>query len=196
LKSRFGTGPALSEPDIQPNWPLVLIGTAAVAILSAGSLPWPIAVLSTALGALMLAGADVDAQAYLLPDAITASTLACGVVAALALEPLAPWGGVLAALTRAAATAGALAALRFGYWRLKGREGIGVGDIKLAACVGAWLPLEHIAPCFALAAFGGLIHAALGQARGHAIEPTSRIPFGAFLCPALWLVFYVGALPA
>lgn len=175
---------------------MVLAGTAAVAILSAGSLPWPLALASVALGALMIAGADVDARAYLLPDTVTFATLACGVMAALAIEPFGPWHAVGAALARAAGTAGALAALRFGYARLRGEEGVGLGDVKLAAGVGAWLPLEHVALCFALATGAALLYAFHARSRGRMIRRTSRIPFGAFLCPALWLVFYAGAVSA
>jgi leader peptidase (prepilin peptidase)/N-methyltransferase len=175
---------------------LVLAGTAAVAILSAASLPWPLALTSIALGALMVAGADVDARAYLLPNTITFSTLACGILAALVLEPFDPWRAAAGALARAAGTAGVLAALRFGYARLKGEEGIGLGDVKLAAGVGAWLPLEHIALCFALAAGAALLYAFHARSRGRTIRRTSRIPFGAFLCPALWLAFYAGVVAA
>jgi leader peptidase (prepilin peptidase)/N-methyltransferase len=144
----------------------------------------------------MLAGADVDARVYLLPDTITLSALACGVLAALLIEPLEPWQAVAGALARAAGTAGALAALRFAYARLKGEEGIGLGDVKLAAAVGAWLPSEHIALCFALATGAALLYAVRARARGREIGRTSRIPFGAFLCPALWLVFYAGVVSA
>jgi hypothetical protein len=30
--------------------------------------------------------------------------------------------------------------------------------------------------------------------RGESINASTKLPFGAFLCPALWLVFYAGAL--
>lgn len=186
----------LSDPAhaLQPSWPLVLAGTAAVAVLSAASLPWPVALTSIALGALMLAGADVDARVHLLPDTVTRATLACGVLAAMALDPLSPWQAAVGALARAAGTAVALAALRSGYAVLRGGEGIGLGDVKLAAGVGAWLPLEHIPLCFALATGAALLYALLWRARGGTVERTSRIPFGAFLCPVLWVVFYAGVI--
>ncbi|HEX8665750.1 MAG TPA: A24 family peptidase [Beijerinckiaceae bacterium] len=175
---------------------MVLAGTAAVAALSAASLPWPVALTSIALGALMLAGADVDARVHLLPDTVTFATLACGVLAALALDPLGPWQAAAGALARAAGTAGALAALRSGYASLRGEEGAGLGDVKLAAGVGAWLPLEQIPLCFALATGAALLYALLARARGNAVGRMSRVPFGAFLCPALWIVFYAGVVSA
>lgn len=183
-----------SGADLQPRWRLLAIGTAALAAVSAATLPWPLALASTALGALMIAGADVDARSYILPDTVTLSALAGGLAAAVILEPLFPWEAGGAALARAGATAGLLAAMRLGYARLRGEEGIGFGDVKLAAAAGAWLPLEHIPWCFMIATSAALAYALAAHLRGARLDRTSRIAFGAFLCPALWLAFYAGAI--
>jgi leader peptidase (prepilin peptidase)/N-methyltransferase len=182
------------DDDPRPSWAFVLAGTAAIAMVSAATLPWSLTIASMALGALTLAGADVDARFHLLPDTITFATLVCGIGAAIVLEPLAPWHAVAAALARAAGTAAALAAIRFGYAKLKGEEGIGLGDVKLAAAIGAWLPLEHVPICFALATGAALLYALQAHLRGREVERTTPLPFGAFLCPALWLVFYAGVV--
>jgi prepilin signal peptidase PulO-like enzyme (type II secretory pathway) len=81
-----------------------------------------------------------------------------------------------------------------GYAKLKGEEGIGLGDVKLAAAIGAWLPLEHVPICFALATGAALLYALQAHLRGREVERTTPLPFGAFLCPALWLVFYAGVV--
>jgi prepilin signal peptidase PulO-like enzyme (type II secretory pathway) len=78
--------------------------------------------------------------------------------------------------------------------RLRYREGLGFGDVKLAAAVGAWLPLESIPLCFALATCAALVAVMLRRLRGESIDATAKLPFGAFLCPALWLVFYASQL--
>ena len=119
--------------DLQPNWALVLAATAAVALLSAATLPWTLALTSTALAALMVAGADLDARTQLLPDTMTLATLACGLGAAVVLDPLSPWQALLDGSIRGAATAGILRGLRFAYWKARGTEGLGLGDVKLAA---------------------------------------------------------------
>jgi leader peptidase (prepilin peptidase)/N-methyltransferase len=93
-------------------------------------------------------------------------------------------------LARAAVTAGVLAAIREVHRRLSGIEGLGRGDVKLAAAIGAWLPAEMIPFCFAVATAAALAFVLLSRLRGQAIARTTRIPFGAFLCPALWLVFF------
>jgi leader peptidase (prepilin peptidase) / N-methyltransferase len=112
----------------------------------------------------------------------------------VAFEPFAPWQALFHALARAAATAAALAALRFGYEQLRGREGLGLGDVKLAGGIGAWLTIEQIPLCLSAAAAAALLYALAAHMRGEAIERTTSVPFGAFLCPALWLVFYIGVV--
>ena len=46
-----------------------------------------------------------------------------------------------------------------------------------------------------LAAGGALVAVMIAWVRGQAIDASMKIPFGAFLCPALWLVFYASVLP-
>jgi leader peptidase (prepilin peptidase) / N-methyltransferase len=183
------------DESLRPNWAILAGASAVIVLLSALMLPWPAAVASAVLGSLMIAGADVDARTCLLPDSVTWCAVACGIVAAVALNPSDAWHAGAAAIMRAAGTALALGLLRWGHARLRMHEGLGFGDVKLAAAVGAWLPLEAIPLCFTLAAGAALVAVVFARARGEAISGATKIPFGAFLCPALWLIFYVGALP-
>lgn len=180
--------------EIRADWRVITGGTALIAFASAACLPCPGAMLSTILGALMVAGADIDARCFVLPDLVTLGALGGGLLAAMALEPFSPFLAVGAAMARAAATAAALAALREAHRKLSGLEGLGRGDVKLAAAVGAWLPLELIAMCFAIASAAALVFVAALHLRGTPIARTTRIPFGAFLCPALWLVSFASLL--
>lgn len=176
--------------SLQPNRAVLLCGSAAVALISAASLPWPDAAASTVLGALMIAGTDVDARNFLLPDVVTGGAVVSGLAAASALNPFDPWLGLATAAGGAIVVGAALWLARWTYARLRNREGIGLGDVKLAAAIGAWLPLDFVPLCFALASSAALIAVLLASWRGQPIERTAKIPFGAFLCPALWLVYY------
>jgi leader peptidase (prepilin peptidase) / N-methyltransferase len=183
------------EQDLRPNLTVLVAGCGAIGLLSAALLPWPIAVASTVLGALMIAGADVDARTFLLPDLVTYGAAGCGIAAAAALDPMYPWQAMLAAFARAIGAALVLGSIRWCYARLRAREGLGLGDVKLSAAIGAWLPVETIPLCFGLAAGGALVAVMFARLRGETIDTTMKIPFGAFLCPALWLVFYASVLP-
>ena len=116
-----------------------------------------------------------------------------GILAAAMLDPSDPVWSAAAAALRAAGTASVLLLVRWGYARLRHREGLGLGDVKLAAAIGAWLPLEAIPICFALAASAALILVLFAHIRGRPMEAATKLPFGAFLCPALWLVFYANS---
>jgi leader peptidase (prepilin peptidase) / N-methyltransferase len=183
------------DENLRPNLAILAGASAVIVLLSVLMLPWQVATASAVLGGLMIAGADVDARTCLLPDFVTWGAVGCGVVAAAVLNPYEEWHAGAAAIMRAAGTALALALLRWCHARLRTREGLGFGDVKLAAAVGAWLPLQAIPWCFGLAAGAALVAVLLARLRGEAISGSTKIPFGAFLCPALWLIFYVSVLP-
>jgi leader peptidase (prepilin peptidase) / N-methyltransferase len=183
------------DESLRPNLAILAGASAVIVLLSVLMLPWQVAVASAVLGSLMIAGADVDARTCLLPDIVTWGAVGCGVVVAAALNPYDEWHAGVAAIMRAVGTALALASLRWCHARIRTREGLGFGDVKLAAAVGAWLPLQAIPLCFGLAAGAALVAVLLARLRGETISGSTKIPFGAFLCPALWLIFYVSVLP-
>lgn len=179
-----------SEDDLYPNLAVLLGGVAAIAVVSSLSLPWPAAIASIVLGALMVAGADIDARTFLLPDLITFGAVVCGIVAAPLLDAADPWAAAGEAVARAAGIAAVLALFRSGYAWFRRSEGLGLGDVKLAAGIGAWLPVEAIPLCFGLATSSALLTVMFARLGGQSVLRTTRIPFGAFLCPALWIVFF------
>ena len=152
------------------------------------------AMASTVLGTLMIAGADIDARTFLLPNLITFGAVICGILAAPLLDMADPWTAAAHATARAAAAGGFLALFRSSYGWIRKTEGLGLGDVKLAAAIGAWLPLDAIPLCFGLATSGALAAVALAALSGRPVIRTTRIPFGAFLCPALWIVFFADSV--
>lgn len=177
--------------DVRPEGRVLFAGTVIVALISAAMLPTSLAIASTVLGAFMVAGTDTDIRTYLLPDMITLGALVCGVLAQFALASVEAAG---LALASALITALILAMVRWGYAWKRGREGIGLGDVKLAGAIGAWLPIDAIPLCFLLATASALIAIVVARWRGHSFARNTRIPFGAFLCPSLWLVFFLCAV--
>jgi len=185
--------PALRPDDLCPDPRILVVGTAAVAALSLPTLNAPAAWISIVLGAFMVAGAEIDARTFLLPDIVTGGTLLTGLAAAPILDPHNAANAFAMAVLRAIGTATLLLAMRWCYARLRHRQGLGLGDVKLAAGIGAWLPVDAIPACFALAAGSALILVLVAHSRGTTMRATARLPFGAFLCPALWVMFYVNA---
>jgi len=183
-----------SEVDLRPSPAMLIGGACVIALISALSLPWPVAIASTMLGTLMIAGADVDARTFLLPNLITFGALFGGIVAAPLLDTTQSWEAAVQAAARAGCVAGALALFRAGYGWIRKTEGLGLGDVKLAGAIGAWLPLEAIPLCFSIATGGALVTVLLARLSGQTVARTTRIPFGAFLCPALWIVFFANSV--
>lgn len=161
-------------------------GLWAAAALSGPPL-WAAAPLGLALGSL----AAVDAAVWRLPDALTLPLTAAG----LALS-LAGLTGALAAHAAAAALGyGAVWALSRLWLRLRGVEGMGLGDAKLLAAAGAWCGPAAL-PTLVLAACAlGLAAALAAAARAGRLDATAAAPFGPALAAAFWLI-WVHAGPA
>lgn len=147
------------------------------------------------LAALMLAIAVSDAGRYIIPNELVAAALALALWRAGTVGPDAGWSGVLWSGLRAAAIAVPLLTLMAGYRRWRGRDGLGLGDVKLAAVAGAWLGWTTIFAALelaALAALGAYLLAAVLQRR--ALKGTAFLPFGAFLAPCIWLGWLAEAM--
>ena len=166
------------------------LAAAAVSIVAA---PGVGGFLGAALALLMLAIAIVDYRHLLIPNELTAATLALAIInAALAAVPSAI-ESVAVALLRGSVTMLFFWSLRWLYGRLRGREGLGLGDVKLAFVAGAWLDWPAIPVAVEIAAFGALATYGAWRVAGKSpISPTSRLPFGLFFAPAIWLAWLVG----
>lgn len=143
--------------------------------------------LSAVLLWTLLALALSDILWLRLPDPLTGTVLVAALAQAL-LPGAAP--GPDAALAGAGLGAGSFWLIRRGYRAVRGREGLGLGDVKLMAGLGALsgpLLLPHLV---LLAAIGALAVAGLQRLRdSRALDPARALPFGAALAAAgmaLW----------
>jgi len=140
------------------------------------------------LAALMLATAANDARHYLIPNELTAAAFALALLRAAAFVPDAGAEALLWPVLRAAAVALPLLLLMLAYRRWRGRDGLGLGDVKLAAVCGAWLDLATVAAVIELAALlaiGAYIANAALQRKP--LRATAFLPFGLFLAPTIWI---------
>ncbi len=139
-----------------------------------------------------LAFIDVDHQ--LLPDSLTLPLLWLGMVMSLWLPqhdsapvPVDPRSSLIGAV------AGYLSLwVVYHLFRLAtGKEGMGHGDFKLLAAIGAWLGWQLLLPVVLVAAAVGAVSGAIIltiKGRG----PGTPIPFGPFLAAAGWLMMLFG----
>ena len=175
---------------------VIVVLSGAIIVVSYLVLSAPAALASAVLGILMLIGGATDAMTYRLPNAVTYSTIAAGLALSFVLHPAAPASEALFAVLRSTGSVIALLSFRWCYGLVRGQEGLGLGDVKLAGGIGVWLPLDEIPLCFALASFFALLALLILYCFGRQITRSTKIPFGVFLCPALWLTFFAGTIGA
>jgi leader peptidase (prepilin peptidase) / N-methyltransferase len=139
------------------------------------------------LAGLMLAIAVVDHRRMIIPDELNGLAFVAGLIAAGAGADAPPAIAILQALVRAALMFAFFFAFRAGYRALRGVEGMGLGDVKLAAAAGMWLDWASLPIAVEIAALSALAAALCARLRGDGFDPRARLPFGAFFAPAIWV---------
>lgn len=155
---------------------------------------FPAGLALAALVPVLAAIAVTDARHFLIPDALNATGVALGLAyAALATD--APADDLMAAVARGIALGLLFLALRAGYRALRGRDGLGLGDVKLAVLAGVWLEVTAIPLAIEIAALSALLAYGLRRRSARrALRFDGRLPFGLFLAPAVWIAFMIDAL--
>ena len=174
---------------ISPRYPLIEILTATLF----GVLAWkfgaqPVTLLWCGFVAVLVALAGIDWDTTLLPDDLTLPLLWAGLVAAALgwTIPLSSsvWGAVAGYLS-----------LWTVYWLFKlvtGKEGMGFGDFKLLAALGAWLGADMILPIVLAASIIGAV-VGIAMKLKASLREGRYVPFGPFLAGAGTLVLLVGS---
>jgi leader peptidase (prepilin peptidase)/N-methyltransferase len=146
-------------------------------------------IASCLLGWGLLVLAIIDRRHFLLPDAVTLPLIGLGLLATAVLDAESLAWHALGAAAGYLGFAG-LAAL---YRRLRGEDGLGLGDAKLLAAGGAWLGPAALPGAVLAAALLALGEALLRRLlAGEALHARLRIAFGAPLALGLWLVWLYG----
>ncbi len=142
------------------------------------------------LGWALLTLAAIDFREGILPDVLTLPLIAAGLVATYFLAP----GQMLDNAIGAVAGFAFFAAVRFLYRRLRGREGLGLGDAKLLAASGAWVTWNGLPSVVLIGAAAGLVLVLVTARRGEQLTLNQRIAFGPALCLGTWLVWLYGPI--
>lgn len=146
--------------------------------------------------ALALAIAIVDWRTLIIPDWLNASVLALGMIQTVAFAQEGfRLHALLDALARGGTLGGVLLAVRMIYKRVRAREGLGLGDVKLAGAGGVWIGWTMLPIVIEIAALSALATFLLApRLTGRAPSWDARMPFGAFLAPAIWAAWLIQSL--
>ncbi|NDY93703.1 prepilin peptidase [Ideonella sp. TBM-1] len=160
-------------------------GFAWVGMLHGGE---PLALLYCGLVAALVALAGIDWDTTLLPDSLNQPLLWAGLlVAGLG------WGGIGLSNALAGAVGGYLSLWSI-YWLFKlttGKDGMGQGDFKLLAALGAWLGWQALLPIVLMSSvIGAFVGIGLKVAGG--LREGRYVPFGPFLAGGGLVVLFAG----
>jgi len=172
------------------RYPLTEVLCAAWAVLLFVQLGFTWAFLPLALwGFLLVALLWIDLDFKLLPDVLTYPGMALGLAAALLLYGFGP--GARHALLGLVTGSGILWLLAWAWIRFRRIEGMGGGDVKLAAMFGVLLGWQLTLLTLFVASLAGSLWGAALMLRGRG-GMKSELPFGTLLAPAAMLVFLWG----
>lgn len=136
--------------------------------------------LSALVGVWLLTIAVIDLKTLRIPDLLSLPLIALG----LAVAAFGPADVFAGKLIGAGVGYLVLAGLGAAYFRLRGQDGLGLGDAKLFAAAGAWLGWQSLPVVLALASVGGLCWALTHPQR-------DQIAFGPWIALAFWVCLQV-----
>ena len=145
--------------------------------------------------ALMVALAMIDFDHMILPDVLTWPGIAVGIL----VQPLifrawpgaGPWRAMAGGAVGAAVGAGILLAVWGGWYLLRHEEGMGLGDVKMLAAIGAFLGWQGVLVSLFLGALSGAV-VGLGLMAWRGGDLKSKLPFGTFLALGGLIALFAG----
>jgi leader peptidase (prepilin peptidase)/N-methyltransferase len=170
------------------RYPLVELVTALAAVVAVATSGATLSALWVfAFLAIMIAITCIDWEHQIIPDPLSIGGTVLGVVGAgVCLEPT-----VLEAVIGAAVGAALILAIAALYKLSRKVDGMGGGDVKLMAMIGAFLGWQMVFAVLFLAAFAGSLYGLYLMRREKAGGQTA-VAFGSFLAPAACLLWFVG----
>ena len=136
--------------------------------------------------AILIALFFIDLEHQLLPDALTLPGIAVGIIASVFAQPGGP-----ASLLGAGLGATILLVIRWLWKRATGVDGMGLGDVKMLAMIGAFLGWQAVWLVLFVASLAGAIAGVAIAAAGRG-SMKSKLPFGTFLAVAALFASFWG----
>lgn len=171
-------------------YPAIEIAAIAVALWAASQLSGWLLWVGCLFGWTLLVLAAIDLRDMILPDELTLPLIPLGLVVAYLVVP----GKIADHAIGALAGFAVLAALRWAYRRLRQREGLGFGDVKLCAAAGAWLSWVGLPSAIFIGALAATLWVLVTARAAQGLSPSREVPFGAFLAMGSWVVWLHGPI--
>jgi leader peptidase (prepilin peptidase)/N-methyltransferase len=151
--------------------------------------PTPLLVSRLVFGCALIVLFAIDLEHHLLPDAITLPGIAVGFLFSFLTASAGP--GWRSSLIGVVVGGGVLFLIAEGYYRVRHEEGLGMGDVKMLAMIGAFLGWRQVVVVLFLSSVAGaVVGIALTALQGRSMQ--SRLPFGTFLALAAYVASVAG----
>ncbi len=173
--------------SISAQYPIVEVVTALLFVLVVWLTPvGPLMISRLILVSVLVALFGIDLEHQILPNVITLPGIAVGLLFSVIAPP-----GWQDALIGAALGAGVLYGIAAAYYFVRREEGLGMGDVKMLAMIGAFLGWKAVLVTLVLSSFSG---AAIGLAliAAHRGGMKLALPFGTFLAVGAVAAMLVG----
>jgi leader peptidase (prepilin peptidase) / N-methyltransferase len=173
--------------SISPQYPIIELVTALVAAaIVALTPPGPLLASRLVLAGTLIVLFMIDLEHQILPNAITLPGIVIGFLFSLVAPP-----GPLDSLLGILVGAGVLYAIAAGYYLVRREEGMGMGDVKMLAMIGAFLGWRAVLLTLVLSSFAGaLVGIALLAFKREGLR--YALPFGTFLAMGALVAMVVG----
>ena len=163
----------------------VEVGAALIGLTAIAAHPLPVAIFTALFGWWLFLLAALDVEHHWLPDRLTLPLIPAG----LAVGWLGIGPPVEPRLIGALAGFVSLALIAWAYRKLRGRDGLGGGDPKLFAAIGAWLGWSQLPFVLLGAGLIGLGVILVMGLRGRDVAATDRLPLGTLMALAAWPIW-------
>jgi leader peptidase (prepilin peptidase) / N-methyltransferase len=161
---------------ISVRYPIVEVITMALFVAHGAVFGWtPLLVPRLVFACVMVVLFAIDLEHHLLPNVITLPGIAVGLIASTVLPP-----GIVDALIGVLIGGGVLWLIGEAYFRYSGHEGMGGGDVKMLAMIGAFLGWKLVLVTLVLSSvLGSVIGLIVIAARKGGLK--YALPYGTFL---------------
>lgn len=140
--------------------------------------------------ATLVAISVVDIRTRRIPDLLSIPLICAGLVqAVLAVQRGVPSVALTDSIIGATAGYLVFAAIGAAFFRMRGHEGLGLGDAKLLSAAGAWLGWQMLPSVVVIAALAGLAQAAVSGRLAPAGAADRSLAFGPWLALAFFILW-------
>lgn len=165
-------------------------GLVVLTVWGLSRVPSGYAVPTAILAGLLASLAAFDVRSFVLPNELTLLLAVAGLTVGLALDR----GALSMHVASMIIASCTLLAIRSAYREVRGRDGLGMGDVKLLGASGAWLTAPELPTVVMIGAGAALLYGIVLAYLGGREVASEPVPFGAFLCLGIWLTWLFGPI--